>query len=228
MYEQNSTMAPFLVIFFSLKVFFLIMTLVIAIVDASYTKASKKYDDEKQNPTNLQSYFLAVWLWLNRVNRPRDHYTHMQVPEEQESESTGSVSPTKTKALQPRAPQQQHGGELVGQQQQQIVQLQQLLAGQQEKMEQRLREQQQQLVNQQQQTEQRMKEQQLQTEQRMKEQQQQTEQRMKDSFREQQLQTEQRMKEQQQQMKQRMKEQQQQMADALGAQLSALLAHGRT
>ena len=220
MYEQNSTMAPFLVIFFSLKVFFLIMTLVIAIVDASYTKASKKYDDEKQNPTNLQSYFLAVWLWLNRVNLPRDHYTHMQMPEEREIESTGSVSPTKTKALQPRAPQQQHGGELVGQQQQQIVQLQQLLAGQQglrEKMEQRLREQQQQLVNQQQQTEQRMKDS-------FREQQKETEQRMK----EQQLQTEQRMKEQQQQMEQRIKEQQQQMADALGAQLSALLAPGRT
>jgi hypothetical protein len=164
MYEKNPIMAPFLVIFFSFKGFFLILTLVIAIVERAYDKAGDKYDKEKNQPTNLQSYFLAVRLWMSGANLPRNHYVH--APAEEEENGTNDIAKHLT------SKQQQNDGQMAGQQQEQIVQLlQQRLVNQQQEMEQRMLEQQQQmgreLSEQQQKMEQRMLEQQRQMESRM-------------------------------------------------------------
>jgi hypothetical protein len=157
MYEKNPIMAPFLVIFFSFKGFFLILTLVIAIVERAYDKAGDKYDKEKHQPTNLQSYFLAVWLWMSGANLPRNHYVRMHAPAEEE-DGTNDIAKHLTST------QQQNDGQMAGQQQEQIVQLQQRLVIQQQEMEQRMVDR---MLEQQQKMEQRMSEQQRQMESRL-------------------------------------------------------------
>jgi hypothetical protein len=80
LYQKNSWMAPFLITTFSFLGFFLILTLVIAIVENSYTESVKMYNESKGKPTNLRAWYDAVKLMLAGSNLPSNRFRRARLP----------------------------------------------------------------------------------------------------------------------------------------------------